>query len=207
MAQRVIGDVPTARRLRDLPFDANRMRHSVLYAAAGGPVLYCRGAPEALLPECRRIHGGGGIEALDDSTRQTIVEAQEGMAERGLRVLAFALRRRVVADSEEALERDLTFLGLVGLEDPPRPEVPGAIRKCHDAGIKIVMVTGDHPRSAVAIAREIGLVRSADPTVLGGERLRRLSASDLARALCGGACSTGMRELAASAWRAEPCAR
>jgi calcium-translocating P-type ATPase len=183
MAQRVIGDVPTPRRLLDLPFDTNRMRHSVLYAAADGPVLYCKGAPEAVLPECRRIHGGGGIEALDDSTRQIIVEAQEGMAERGRRSLAFALRRRVAADSEEALERDLTFLGLVGLEDPPRPEVPEAIRKCHDAGIKIVMVTGDHPRTAVAIAREIGLVRSADPTVLGGERLRRLSASDLARAL------------------------
>ncbi|MGC2415865.1 MAG: HAD family hydrolase [Stellaceae bacterium] len=77
-------------------------------------------------------------------------------------------------EAGKTLERDLVFLGPVGLEDPPRPEVPEAIRKCHDAGIKVIMVTGDHPHTAVAIAREIGLVRSQHPAVVSGEQVPNL---------------------------------
>lgn len=89
------------------------------------------------------------------------------------------MRKPATEEIGSALERDLTFLGLAGLEDPPRAEVPDAIRKCHDAGIKVVMVTGDHPHTAVAVAREIGLVRSQDPTVVNGDQLRGLTASEL----------------------------
>jgi sodium/potassium-transporting ATPase subunit alpha len=81
----------------------------------------------------------------------------------------------------EGIEEDMVFLGLVGLEDPPRPEVPGAIRKCHDAGIKVIMVTGDHPHTAVAIAREIGLVQSRDPMIVSGDQLRKLSEHEIER--------------------------
>ena len=93
------------------------------------------------------------------------------MAQQGLRVLAFATKKLEVGYERERLEEDLIFAGLAGLEDPPRPEVPEATRKCREAGIKVIMVTGDHPHTAVAIAREIGLVKSVLPTVITGERL------------------------------------
>jgi sodium/potassium-transporting ATPase subunit alpha len=112
-----------------------------------------------------------------------IVDAQQAMAEKGLRILAFAMRKLAGGDLYGGLEEDLIFLGLVGLEDPPRPEVPGAIRKCHEAGIKVIMVTGDHPQTAVAIAREIGLVQSRDPTIVSGDQLRQLAESELEKAL------------------------
>ena len=94
------------------------------------------------------------------------------MADRGLRVLAFAHRALptgyVLADAEE----DLVLTALVGFEDPPRPEVPSAVRRCREAGVKVVMVTGDHPHTALAIAREIGLVTSVAPRFLTGRRPR-----------------------------------
>ena len=107
------------------------------------------------------------------------------MAKQGLRVLAFAYRNLAVAcdAKREKLEEDLVFAGLVGLEDPPRLEVPEALRKCQEAGIRVIMVTGDHPRTATAIAREIGLVKSARPTIITGEQLRQFSAIQLQLAL------------------------
>lgn len=97
------------------------------------------------------------------------------MAEKGLRVLAFA--RRELPESFELAnaEAEMTLAGLVGLEDPPRPEVAAALQKCRDAGIKVIMITGDRPQTGTAIAREIGLVRSATPVVITGEQLGHLS--------------------------------
>jgi sodium/potassium-transporting ATPase subunit alpha len=101
----------------------------------------------------------------------------------GLRLLGFAYRvlptNYVIADAEQ----DLVMTALVGFEDPPRPEVPGAVRRCREAGIKIIMVTGDHPHTALAVAREIGLVQSATATLLTGDDLRRLSDTQLQIAL------------------------
>ena len=101
------------------------------------------------------------------------------MASDGLRVLALASRRVPDAYDRTRLEEDLTLLGLVGLEDPFRPEVPAAIAKCRSAGIKVVMVTGDHPVTAEAIARQIGLVDTAGVRVITGDRLQRMSATQL----------------------------
>jgi sodium/potassium-transporting ATPase subunit alpha len=179
MAEAAIGEFPAMRRLDDVPFDTDRMRHSVVYDTAEGPVLYCKGAPEAVLPLCRRNLDDERVVPLEAALRQTIIDAQEAMAEKGLRILAFAMRTPAAGEAGEVLERDLIFLGLVGLEDPPRPEVPEAIRKCRDAGIKVIMVTGDHPHTAVAIAREIGLVRSQNPAVVSGEEVRNLSGPEL----------------------------
>lgn len=183
MARAAIAEFPPLQRLSEIPFDADRMRQSVVCETSDGAVLYCKGAPESVLPRCRQIVRDGHTEPLDARLRETIVEAQEAMAEKGLRILAFAMRRLAGSDLYGGLEEDMIFLGLVGLEDPPRPEVSGAIRKCHEAGIKVIMVTGDHPHTAVAIAREIGLVRSRDPPAVSGDQLRRLSGSELARAL------------------------
>ena len=179
MARAAIAEFPAMRRLDDIPFDTDRMRHSVVYDTADGPVLYCKGAPEAVLPLCRQILDEGRSVPLDAALRDTIIGAQEAMAEKGLRILAFAMRQPAVDGVGEALEQDLVFLGLVGLEDPPRREVPEAVRKCRDAGIKVIMITGDHPHTAVAIAREIGLVRSQHPAVVSGEQVRNLSEPEL----------------------------
>jgi sodium/potassium-transporting ATPase subunit alpha len=184
MAQSACSRFPALRRINEVPFDSSRMRQSVVYETPNGPVLYCKGAPEAVVPLCRQTFSSQ-IEPLDLAYKQTITEAQEAMAEKGLRVLAFAMRKPASADRADAIEQDMIFLGLVGLEDPPRPEVPEAISKCHNAGIKVIMVTGDHPRTAVAIARQIGLVRSGDPTIVTGDQVSRLSEVELTRMLNG----------------------
>lgn len=118
----------------EVSFDANRMRHSVVHEAQDGMVLYCKGAPESLLPICTHILESGGTRPLNDAARAVIVQAQEAMAERGLRVLAFATRSLPRGCERSAFEHDMVFLGLVGLEDPPREGVPEAIRKCCAAG-------------------------------------------------------------------------
>jgi sodium/potassium-transporting ATPase subunit alpha len=183
MARSAVGDFPAARRVGEIPFDSERMRHSVLYEMHDGPVLYCKGAPESVLPLCSRIRDDGQILPLDAAIRKTITDGQEAMAEQGLRILAFALRRPTMTGGDDLVERDMIFLGLVGLEDPPRPEVSAAIGKCREAGIKVIMVTGDHPHTAVAIGRAIGLVRSPDPIVVRGDEARDLSGSELDRVL------------------------
>ena len=159
----------------EIPFDADRRRMSVIYGGTAGVRLYCKGAPETVLPLCSRFALGSGERALDETDRQRLVAEQETMAARGLRVLAMA-----VGDGER--EEGLLFVGLVGLEDPPRPDVPEAVARCREAGIRVVMVTGDYPGTAVAIGREIGLV-SGEPRVLLGEQIRNLSPAALQLAL------------------------
>ena len=142
-----------------------------------------KGAPEAVLPRANWIDTGAGGKALTVEQRDAFGKAATGMADRGLRVLALAYRilpaNYVLADAEQ----DLTLTALVGFEDPPRPEVPAAVSRCREAGIKIVMATGDHPHTALAVAREIGLVRSAAPTLLTGDDLSRMSDTQLQIAL------------------------
>jgi sodium/potassium-transporting ATPase subunit alpha len=183
MALPFISVTPVYPRLDEISFDSDRMRLSTLHQAPEGPTLYCKGAPESVLPLCRSILINGKIEPLGVEVKEGIVQAQDAMARQGLRVLAFAYRNLAVGYDRERLEEDLVFTGLAGLEDPPRPEVPEALRKCREAGIKVIMVTGDHPRTATAIAREIGLVKSDSPTIITGEQLRLFSAIQLQLAL------------------------
>ena len=135
-----------------------------------------------VLPLCTQALAVDGEPPLTRELRETVAESQQAMAGRGLRVLALAFKR-LPAGAAEAEESELIFAGLVGLEDPPRPEVPGAIAKCRKAGIKVIMVTGDNPVTALAIAREIGLVRTPEVRVIAGEQLRRLSDTQLQLAL------------------------
>jgi sodium/potassium-transporting ATPase subunit alpha len=183
MALHCISDLANYPRLDEIPFDADRMRLSTVHRGPEGPALYCKGAPESVLPLCQHILSDAKIQPLSVEAKASIVQAQDAMAQRGLRVLAFAYRKLSVGYDRERLEEDMVVAGLVGLEDPPRPEVPAALRKCEEAGIKVIMVTGDHPRTAAAIAREIGLVKSDSPTIITGEQLRRLSVIQLQLAL------------------------
>lgn len=175
------GPPPAVRRVDEIPFDTDRKRMSVVCDGPEGRVLFCKGALETVLPRCTRVRWDSRSCPLDDAKAQAFLRAQDEMAGRGLRVLAFA--HSAVPDGAVAGEDGLTLTGIVGLEDPPRPEVPWAIARCREAGIRVVMVTGDHPHTAEAIAREIGLVASARPVVITGDELRRMRPAQLQLAL------------------------
>jgi calcium-translocating P-type ATPase len=173
-------------RLAEAPFEASRRRMSVLHRTPDGIRLYCKGAPEVILARCDTVLTRRGCEPLDPTGRARFVAAQEMAAESGLRVLAFAFRKVPgdPTDDIEGLEREMTLCGLVALEDPPRPEVPAAVSRCREAGIKVVMVTGDHPRTAEAIARRIGLIADGETSrVITGDELARMSVVQLQLAL------------------------
>ncbi|MBE9609997.1 cation-transporting P-type ATPase [Chitinilyticum litopenaei] len=173
--------IPSAQVLDEIPFTGERRRMSVIVSHDAADWLYCKGAPESVLPLCATWESSAGLQQLDTATRQQITAAQEAMAAQGLRVLAFAWRR--VDDAADREECNLVFSGLIGLADPPRPEVPAAIARCHSAGIRVIMVTGDHPRTATAIAREIGLIRGEAPVVILGDALRLMTPAQLQIAL------------------------
>ena len=174
-------DLGWAPVVAEIPFDSERRRMSVVVEFGGRRWLYCKGAPEVVLALCDRVDENGSEALLDDVRRQHSTQAQNDMAEQGLRVLGFAYRE--LAAGEVPRETGLVFSGLVGLRDPPRLEVPEAMARCRSAGIKVIMVTGDHPHTAVAIAREIGLVTTASPLVVHGEALLRMTPAQLQIAL------------------------
>ena len=174
---------PPPARSEEWPFDSERMRQSVRYPDADGPLLVCKGAPESVLPLCETILLPAGPAPLDAATRARLQRAQDDMAEAGLCVIALAARR-LPADCPPGLEEQaLALCGLVGIADPPRAGVEAAIATCHSAGIKLIMVTGDNPRTALAIARQIGLVRGDAPGVITGPELSRLHPAQLQLAL------------------------
>ena len=181
MGRQVAGELADHERLDEIPFDTDRKRMSVLCATPQGRMLYCKGAPETVIAACDFVHFDAGIAPLDAVARTRLLAAQRQMAEAGLRVLAFA--HCAVDDGMPSEEQGMTLNGLVGLEDPPRAEVPDAIARCATAGIRIIMVTGDHPHTALAIARQIGLVKSEQPVVIGGDQLRSISPAQLQLAL------------------------
>jgi calcium-translocating P-type ATPase len=179
--RRVSAAAQAPARVAEIPFDTDRKRMSVVVQTAAGRVLYCKGALETVLPGCDRVQLDDAVAPLDDALRAQLLAAQEAMADRGLRVIAFAHRALDPGDAIE--ERAMVLDGLVGLEDPPRAEVPAAIARCAAAGIRVIMVTGDHAHTARAIAREIGLIRSEAPQVIDGETLRQMSPEALQLAL------------------------
>ncbi|MGB9274922.1 MAG: HAD family hydrolase [Terrimicrobiaceae bacterium] len=144
--------LPHSPRVNEIPFDSQRKRLSTVHATPEGQVLYCKGAPEVVLARCARVAMDGGSVELSADLVVTFRTAAEAMAEKGLRVLAFAWRELPESFVLAGAEAEMTLAGLIGLEDPPRPEVAAALQKCRDAGIKVIMVTGDHPHTATAIA-------------------------------------------------------
>ena len=182
-AKTCLGETISYPKINEVPFDTDRKRLSTVHQTTDGPVLYCKGALEMLLPLCTHVQLGEKIVPVNGDIQQAFINALEKMASEGLRVLAFAWRELKVGHDVGSEEHDLILSGLVGLEDPPRPEVPDAIQKCHEAGIKVIMVTGDHPHTALAIGRQIGQIQSDTPVIITGEQLRRLSETQLRLAL------------------------
>jgi sodium/potassium-transporting ATPase subunit alpha len=183
MARAALPDAVEPPRVDEVPFDSDRRRLSTLHQVPGGFILHTKGALEALLPLCRSVQSADGIDPLDGVRTARLQAAENTMAEAGLRVMALAHRQLSDPVDRARLEEELILTGLVGLEDPPRAEVPRAIATCRTAGIRVIMVTGDHPRTATAVAREIGLVTTPAVVVIAGEELRRLSDAQLQLAL------------------------
>ncbi|MCH3973578.1 MAG: cation-transporting P-type ATPase [Bifidobacterium tibiigranuli] len=221
-------------RRRELPFDSQRKRMTVICEDAEGDadnkddndsdgaglVAFTKGAPNEIVALATRVRIGGKDVAMSDEQRAAIMAANDAYADRGLRVLAVACR--AVSEQEvlgndrysgksnnrnaataaandttanipdsaalctpERIERDLTFLGLEVMADPPRPEVAQAVQTCHRAGIRIIMITGDYGRTALAIARRIGIVRDKHARVVSGTELEAMSDDELTAALRG----------------------
>lgn len=144
-------------RVDEIPFSSESKRMTTLHQANDGLVAYVKGAPEVLLRGCTAQLTDAGEVPLDEEQRQDVVAAEKEMAERAMRVLALARQRRASRDS---INERLTLLGLVGMIDPPRPEAKVAVAKCESAGIKVVMITGDHPLTAKAVAGELGISKT-----------------------------------------------
>ncbi|GIL06064.1 MAG: ATPase [Betaproteobacteria bacterium] len=161
-----------APRVGELPFDSERKRMTTVHRIGHESIAIVKGAPESVLPLCVRQAGATGEEPLADVWR---AEA-EALAAAGLRVLAFA-EKRVHGDGE--LDADLTLLGLIGLLDPPRENAAAAVAECRSAGIAPVMITGDHPATALAIARRVGIAHEPSQ-VMTGRELATLSDAELA---------------------------
>jgi Ca2+-transporting ATPase len=165
-------------RRHELPFTSERRRMTTLHDAGGpGLVAYSKGSLDVVLGDCAEWRRGDADVALSDAERPGIQAREHEMAAAGLRVLALA-RKAVPADGVEHAERGMTFLGLVGMMDPPRSEAAAAVRTCWDAGITPVMITGDHPLTATAIAEEIGLLGGR--RVVSGQELARMPDAELA---------------------------
>jgi sodium/potassium-transporting ATPase subunit alpha len=179
MGQRALGAFPVFPRVAAIPFDTDRRRLSTLHHAPEGLLLYCKGALEALLPLCQQVQDADGVVPLTGERREQYLAAEDSMAERGMRVLAFAWRVVPPECPRERWEEGLVLAGLVGMDDPPRAEVPAAIRICREAGIRVIMVTGDHPRTAQSVAHRIGLIASDTPRIVTGAELARLAPEQL----------------------------
>lgn len=157
------------RRIGEVPFSSERKMMTTLNASEEGLYAYSKGAPEVILGCCTKIFHGGQEKELTPEIRKEILDTVNEMANQTLRVMGFAYRQVPENIVPENAEREMVFAGLMGMRDPPREEVKVAIATCTDAGIRTVMITGDHKTTAFAIAREIGIYREGDLILTGTE--------------------------------------
>jgi Ca2+-transporting ATPase len=170
-------------RIREFPFSSDRKRMTTIHRLDDGEQrAFVKGAPEVILDRCSFFLNGDQVTALDDHERKKILAANESMATEALRVLAIAYRdiSEVDGANEDMIERELVFLGLIGMMDPPREEAIEAVRVCRQVAIKPIMITGDHKLTAVAVAKELGIHRDGD-LVLTGEDLSKIDDAEFER--------------------------
>lgn len=167
-------------RINEIPFSSERKMMSTVHKIGKELFVYSKGAPEVILSRCTRILRNSRETRLTEMQKEDILSTTKDFAAKGLRVLAVAYNE-TKEHHHANLEKDLVFVGLVCMKDPPRAEVKSAIKTCHEAGIKVVMVTGDHKDTAVAIAKEIGLLH--DGKTLTGEELEKLTDDKLEKVI------------------------
>ena len=172
----------TYKRIDELPFDSDRKCMSVVCKNAKGEIyVFTKGAPDMIIDKCNRIMSARGIIKLDELTRRSIIKINDGMANNALRVMGLAFRKLetgTYVPKAKNIESDLIFVGLMGMIDPPRKEAVEAVQKCRLAGIKPIMITGDHKLTATAIARELNIFCDGD-NVLTGAELDKMSETQL----------------------------
>ena len=166
----------------EIPFDSDRKKMTVIRKDLDQRVAYCKGAPDQLLKDCTHIQEGGEVRPLNDQDRQTLLAANDELADQAMRVLGAAYRpldESITDYTVESTETDLVFAGLFGVMDPPREEVKVAVAQCQHAGVRPVMITGDHKNTAVAIARQLGFFDDTS-LALSGDELDDLDDAQLA---------------------------
>lgn len=168
----------THKRISELPFDSDRKAMSTLNVVDGGKIMFTKGAVDGLLPKITHIISKDGIVPISENDKDEILAAASGFSDKGMRVLCFACREFVGDKLAFADESGLAFIGLAAMTDPPREESKAAVADCLRAGIKPIMITGDHKATAVAIAKEIGIFAEGD-TALDGTELEKISDDEL----------------------------
>ncbi|WP_435353085.1 cation-translocating P-type ATPase [Emticicia sp. SJ17W-69] len=157
-------------RIAEVPFSADTKIMGTLHRSSEGNFVAAKGSVEHLLEKCNKIQFGTNIKDLDEKEKNTILEASEKMAADGLRVLAFSYKDGKDIDKDDFL-KELIYVGMIGFLDPPRLDIKGTIISCRNAGIKVVMITGDHPLTALNIAKKVGLVEETEQKVIVGKDL------------------------------------
>lgn len=167
-------------RVGEAPFDSSRKMMSTVHKTDNGFVQYTKGAPDVVLSHCTSVYVDGQIHPMTDDVREAIIEQNKSMADEALRVLCAAMRTYKEQPSNEAeeLEEELCYIGLTGMIDPVRPEVVDAIKECKSAGIRPIMITGDHKDTAVAIAKQLGIIDDVSGAITGSD-LNKLSDEEL----------------------------
>lgn len=162
----------SAPRVGEAPFDSNRKMMSTIHKTADGILQFTKGAPDEILKHCTRIFKNGEVSPLTDADRDAMLKKNKEFADRALRVLACGYKQLSCVPEDQSpdnIENELVFCGLVGMIDPVRPEVKAAIEECRGAGIRPIMITGDHKDTAVAIALELGIIKDKSEAITGAE--------------------------------------
>ncbi len=162
----------SAPRVGEAPFGSNRKMMSTIHKTADGILQFTKGAPDEILKHCTRIFKNGEVSPLTDADRDAVLKKNKEFADRALRVLACGYKQLSCVPEDQSpdnIENELVFCGLVGMIDPVRPEVKAAIEECRGAGIRPIMITGDHKDTAVAIALELGIIKDKSEAITGAE--------------------------------------
>lgn len=162
----------SAPRVGEAPFDSNRKMMSTIHKTADGILQFTKGAPDEILKHCTKIFKNGEVSPLTDADRDAALKKNKEFADRALRVLACGYKQLSCVPEDQSpdnIENELVFCGLVGMIDPVRPEVKAAIEECRGAGIRPIMITGDHKDTAVAIALELGIIKDKSEAITGAE--------------------------------------